>query len=65
MKSWLRDNDIEVYSPHNEEKYIFAVRFTRALNNMTSVSKNVYIDELEDIGNKYNNNISHNNQNEA
>ena len=45
---------------HNEGKSVIAERFFRALKNnifkyMTSVSKNVYIDELDDIVNKYNN----------
>ena len=60
MKSWLRDNDIEMYSTHNEEKSVVAERFIRTLNNkilkyMTSMSKNVYIDKLVDMVNKYNN----------
>ena len=32
MKSWLRDNDIEMYSTHNEEKSVVAERFNRTLN---------------------------------
>ena len=60
MKSWLEKNDIEVYSTHNEEKSVIAERFVRTLKSkifkyMTSVSKNVYIDKLDDIANKYNN----------
>ena len=60
MKSWLQDNDIEMYSTHNEEKPDVAERFIRTLKNkiykyMTSVSKNVYIDKLDEIVNKYNN----------
>ena len=60
MKSWLEKNDIEMYSTHNEGKSIIAERFIRTLKNkiyrcMTSVSKNVYIDKLDDIFNKYNN----------
>ena len=47
-------------STHNEEKFVAAERFIEALKTkiykyMTSVSKNVYIDELDDIVNKYNN----------
>ena len=58
MKSFLQNNDIELYSTHNEEKSIIAERFIRILNNkvykyMTSVSKDVYIDKLDDIANKY------------
>ena len=60
MKSWLQDNDIEIYSTHNEGKSVVAERFTRTLKtksykHMTSISKNVYIDKLDDIVNKYNN----------
>ena len=49
-----------MYSTHNEGKLVIAERFIRTLKNkiykyMTSVSKNVFIDKLEDIGNKYNN----------
>ena len=60
FKKWLKDNDIEMYSIHNEGKSVVAERFIRALKNkiykyMTSVSKNVYIDKLDDIVNKYNN----------
>ena len=60
MKSFLQNNDIQMYSTHNEDKTFFAERFIRTLKNkihkyMTSVSKNVYIDKLDDIVNKYNN----------
>ena len=33
IKSWLQDNDIEMYSTHNEEKSIIAERFIRPLKN--------------------------------
>ena len=60
MKSWLEKNDIEIYSTHNEGKSVVAERFIRILKNkihkyMTSVSKNVYIDKLDDIIKKCNN----------
>ena len=60
MKSWLQDNNIKIYSTHNEEKSVVPERFIRTLKNkiykyMTSTSKNVYIDKLDDIVNKYNN----------
>ena len=60
MKSWLEKNDIEMYSTHNEGKFVIAERFIRTLKNkiykyITSISKNVYIDKLDDIVNKYNN----------
>ena len=49
-----------MYSIHNERKSVVAERFIRTLNTkiykyMTSVSKNVYIDKLDDIANEYNN----------
>ena len=49
-----------MYSIHNEGKCVVAERFIRTLKNkiykyMTSVSKNVYIDKLDDIVNEYNN----------
>ena len=60
FKKWLRDNDIVMYSTHNEGKSVVAERFIRTLkskiyNYMTSISKNVYIDKLDDIVDKYNN----------
>ena len=49
-----------MYSTNNEGKYVFAERFIRTLKskiykNMTSISKNVYIDKLDNIVNEYNN----------
>ena len=60
LKSWLEKNDIEMYSMHNEGKSVAAERFIRTLKKktykyMTSISKYVYIDELDDIVDKYNN----------
>ena len=60
FKKWLRDNDIVMYSTHNEGKSVVAERFIRTLKGkiykyMTSISKNVYIDQLYDILNEYNN----------
>ena len=60
FKKWLRDNDIVMYSTHNEEKSVVAERFIGTLKNktykyMTSISKNVYIDKLDDIVDEYNN----------
>ena len=51
---------IEMHSTHNEGKFVVSERFIRTLKNkiykyMISVSKNVYIDKLDDIVNKYNN----------
>ena len=59
MKFWLQDNDTENCSTHNEGKSIVVERFIRALKNkiykyMVSVSKNVYMDKLDDIVNEYN-----------
>ena len=49
-----------MYSTHNEGKSVVAQRFIRTLKSrvykyMTSLSKNVYIDKLDDIVNEYNN----------
>ena len=49
-----------MYSMYNEGKSAITERFIRTLKNkiykyMTSVSKNIYIDKLDDIVNKYNN----------
>ena len=49
-----------MYSTHNEGKSVVAERFIRTLKNkinkyMTSMSKNVYIDKIDDIVNEYNN----------
>ena len=51
MKSWLQDNDIEMYSTHKKRKSVVAERFIRTLRNkiykwITLVSKNVYIANL-------------------
>ena len=60
FKNWLQDNDIVMYSTNNEGKSVIAERFFRALKNkiykyMTSISKNVYIDKLDDTVREYNN----------
>ena len=49
-----------MYSIHNKRKSVVAERFIRTLKNkiykyMTSISKNVYIDKLDDIEDEYNN----------
>ena len=61
FKNWLKDNDIKMCSTHNEGKSVVAERFIKTLKTktykcMTSISKNVYIDKLDDIVNKYYNN---------
>ena len=60
MNLFLQNNSIEMYSRHDEGKSVVAKRFIRTLGNkiykyMTSISKNVHIDKLDDIMNKYNN----------
>ena len=60
FKNWLQDHDIVMYSTNNEGKSVVAERFIRTLKSkickyMTSISKNVYIDKLNTIVNKYNN----------
>ena len=60
FKKWLRDNDLVMYSTHNEGKSVAAERFIRTIKSkiykyMTSISKNVYINKLDDIVNEYNN----------
>ena len=49
-----------MYSTHNKGKSVVAERFITPLKKnffhyMTSISKDVYIDKLDDIINKYNN----------
>ena len=56
----VRKNDIDMYSTHNEGKSVVAERLFRTLKNkiynyMTSISKNVYIDILDDMAKKCNN----------
>ena len=56
----VRDNDIVMDSTNNEGKSVLAERFIRTLKSkiykyMTSISKNVYIDKLDDMVNEYNN----------
>ena len=60
MKSWLEKNDVEMFSTHNEGTFVIAERFIRSLKIksintcMTSIWKNLYIDKLDYIVNKYN-----------
>ena len=59
-KVFSHNHDTEMYSTHNGRKFIIAEGFIRTLKSktykyMTRVSKNVYIDKLDDIVNKYNN----------
>ena len=60
FKKWLKHHDTKMYSTHNSGKSVVAERFIRTLKNkiykyMPSISKNVYIDKLDDIVNEYNN----------
>ena len=54
----MQDSDIEMYSTHNDGKPVFTEILIRTLKNkiykyVTSVTKDVYIAKLADIGNKY------------
>ena len=60
FKKWLKNNDITMYSTHNERKSVVAERFIKTLKNknhkyITAISKNVYYHVLDDIVKKYNN----------
>ena len=60
FKKWLQDNDILMYSTHNEGESVVAERFVRTLKSkiykyINSISKYVYIDKLDDIVDEYNN----------
>ena len=59
-KSWLENDNIEMHSAHDEGKSVVPERFLRTIKNKiykytTSISKNVYIDRLD---NTYNNTCS-------
>ena len=60
FKKWLKDNDIEMHSIHNEGKSVVAEIFIKTLKTKifkytNSILKNVYIYKLDDIVNEYNN----------
>ena len=55
FKKWLQDNDIVMYSTYNEGKSVVRTLKSKIDKHMTSISKNVYIDKLDDIVNEYNN----------
>ena len=62
FKDFLKISNIKMYSTYNEGKSVVAERFIRTLKNkilkhMITISKNVYIDVLNDIVNKYNSTI--------
>ena len=57
FKKWLKGNESEMYSIRNEGKSVVAEGFIRTLKTkiykyMTSISKNVYINKLDDIANE-------------
>ena len=60
MKSWLKVDNIEIYSVYDEGKSVVAKRFIRTLKNkiykyVTSITKGVYIEKLDQIVSKYSN----------
>ena len=60
FKSFLKENDIEMYSTYNEGKSVVPERFIKTLKNeiykyMTTIGKNVYFNVLDDIVKNYNN----------
>ena len=62
FKDFFKINNIEMYSIFNEGKSAVAERFIRTLKNnifknLTAISKNVFIDALNDMVNKYNNTV--------
>ena len=62
FKSFLKENDIEMYSTFNEGKSVVAERFMKTSKNkihkhMTTIGKNVYFNDLDDIVKKYNNTV--------
>ena len=62
FKSFLKENEIEMYSTFNGGKSVVAERFIKTLKNkiykhMTTTGKNVYFNDLDDIVKKYNNTV--------
>ena len=51
----MQDNDTEMFSTHNEGKSIAAERFLKFHKCVSSISKNVYTNKLDDIINEYSN----------
>ena len=69
FKDFLKIKNIEMYSTFNEGKSVIAERFFRTskkkiFKHMTAISKNVDVDVLDDIVDKYNNS-SYNNENKT
>ena len=62
FKNVLKINNIEMYSTYYKGKSVVADRFIRTLKNiifkhMTAISRNVYLDVLDDIVDIYNNTV--------
>ena len=60
IKPWLEKHNIEMHSAHYEGKSVIAAGFIRTVKNkiyknVTSVSKIVYINKLDNIVKNYNN----------
>ena len=54
FKSFLKENDNEMFTTFNEGKSVVAERFIKTLKNkiykhMTTIGKNVYFNDLDDI----------------
>ena len=54
MKPWRENNDIEMYSAHNDGKSVIAEWFIITLKKKnykyaTFISKNAYVEKLDDI----------------
>ena len=52
VKPWLHGNSTEMYPKHSERKFVVVQRFIRAVKNTTGI-KNVYMDRLNKIADKY------------
>ena len=64
MKPFFQNNNIKMYSRHNEEKSAVAEKFLKTLKNkidkyVTSISKNVQINKVDDGVNKYKSTYHH------
>ena len=53
MQSWLEINNVEIYSMQNERKSVTTLK-NKTYKYITSISKKVYIDKLDDIVNHEN-----------
>ena len=62
FKDFLKMNNIEMYSTYNEGKSVVTERFIRTLKDkifedMTAISKNIYVDALDNIVDESNNTV--------